>query len=212
MRVRSLMVAIIATVVLSATGCSKTAQRTTHSASARVTVKRSSIVSTAPAASSLSALTRRLHECRVIKDSEAASAYDVAFNRGQVSSIFGARESPVSSIYQPGAEAPVVDSCDYNATLAGYGSYSVYTLEWTIDPSAVDNFLHHRSPQPGDTAFNLVSSPTGFTTAYEDNGGLFIAGPGIAFTLGGALGSGVNGVLDKRAADRISLCLSQNRC
>lgn len=171
----------------------------------------------APAATSsgesLSALLSLLHRCTVVNGSEVASAYDAAFSRGEVSSIFGTRESPVSTAYEPpGTEPPAVDSCEYTGTLAGYGSYDLYTVEWTVDPTAIAGYLSHRSLRPGDSGFALVSPPPDFTTAYEDNGGLFLARSGIAITLGGALGSGVNGPLDAHAAARISTCLARQHC
>jgi hypothetical protein len=152
-----------------------------------------------------------MHECTPVAVSSVASAYDAAFGRGEVSSVFGTRESPVTTRYIP-ASPEALDTCDYSAKLAGYGSYSVYSVEWTTDPSLVEKFLGHRSSEPGDSGFALVKPPPPFTTAYEDNSGLFLASSDIAVTLGGALGSGVNGVLNVAAEERVSVCLTGASC
>lgn len=152
-----------------------------------------------------------MRECTPVTVSSVASAYDAAFGRGQVSSVFGVRESSVTARYIP-ASPEALDTCDYSATLAGYGSYAVYSVEWTIDPSLVEKFLTHRSSEPGDSGFTLVKPPPPFTTAYEDNGGLFLAGSDIAVTLGGALGAGVNGILNVIAEKRVSACLVRAPC
>lgn len=152
-----------------------------------------------------------MRECASVSVSSVASAYDMAFNRGQVSSVFGARESLVTATYNP-ASPEALDGCDYNAKLAGYGPYAIYSVEWTSDPSLVAKFLTHRSSETGDSGFTLVEPPPPFTTAYEDNGGLFLARPGIAVTLGGALGSGVNSVLDPSAETKVSACLARDSC
>jgi hypothetical protein len=167
----------------------------------------------ASSTAALPALLSLLHRCALVKSPEVASAYDAAFAHEQVSSVFGARESSVKASYSgAGSEPPAIYTCNYNATLAGYGAYSVYTLEWTVDPTAVASFLNRRTSKPGDSGFVLTQPPQGFTTAYEDNGGLFLARPGIAVTLGGALGSGVNKPLDEHAATAIGVCVSRDEC
>jgi hypothetical protein len=152
-----------------------------------------------------------MRECTPVTVSSVASAYDAAFGRGQVSSVFGVRESSVIARYIS-ASSEALDTCDYSAKLAGYGSYAVYSVEWTTDRSLVEKFLTHRSSGPGDSGFTLVKPPPPFTAAYEDNGGLFLAGSHIAVTLGGALGSGVNSVLNVAAEERVSACLARASC
>ena len=100
----------------------------------------------------------------------------------------------------------------YKATLAEYGAYALYTVEWTTVPSLVDGYLSHRSAQRGDHGFVQVRAPSAFTVAYTDNGGLFLARPGLGVTLGGALGAGVNGRLDPAVEASIDRCLSGGTC
>ena len=162
----------------------------------------------------LQALLVLMRQCALVSPSAVASAYDTAFAGRQVSTVFGTRQSAVTPAYRGAASSEGIPSCDYNASLAGYeyGPYAVFTVEWTTVSSLVQGYLSHRSSRPGDSRFALVQPPPAFTTAYEDNGGLFLARPGLAVTLGGALGSGVNSQLDPQAEAKIDACLSRSRC
>lgn len=158
-------------------------------------------------------LLSELRQCDLIPLTQVATAYSHARTSGDVPKNFGAIQTPVTVSFQPHrAATTAIDTCAYTATVSGQGRTVLYTIGWTTNRRLVGYFLSHTRRQSGDTNYERIKPPPGFSIAYRNDGGLFLARHGLAITLGGPVGPSLNDGPDSEAAVAITRCLQRGAC